>query len=180
MLAASARSATKRRRKRATGPAGRSIKQTLKRFLRKGSHDLRIRQLVRRPSGHLHRPVHHGAGMAAAYGASELDKAVELRFNEIFEREVAVVLRRHGNGGQPLELCRRQPAGRCGDVPPRGACGWRTSAARRNSSPMAPAWRRWRRARSDRRGSSPPRACALSPRLHPRGPAHGGDDQPGE
>ena len=32
----------------------------------------------------------HGAGMAAAYGSSDLDKAVERRFNEIFEREVAV------------------------------------------------------------------------------------------
>ncbi len=32
----------------------------------------------------------HGEGMAAAYGASALDKAVEKRFDEIFEREVAV------------------------------------------------------------------------------------------
>ncbi|MER0238723.1 low specificity L-threonine aldolase [Fulvimarina sp. MAC8] len=30
------------------------------------------------------------AGMAAAYGASDLDKAVERRFDELFEREVAV------------------------------------------------------------------------------------------
>ncbi|WP_062016870.1 low specificity L-threonine aldolase [Aureimonas sp. AU4] len=29
-------------------------------------------------------------GMAAAYGASDIDKAVERRFNEVFEREVAV------------------------------------------------------------------------------------------
>ncbi|MEC5289342.1 low specificity L-threonine aldolase [Aurantimonas sp. C2-6-R+9] len=32
----------------------------------------------------------HGDGMAAAYGASDLDKTVERRFDEIFEREVAV------------------------------------------------------------------------------------------
>ncbi|MFY0732943.1 MULTISPECIES: threonine aldolase family protein [Aurantimonas] len=32
----------------------------------------------------------HGAGMAAAYGASDLDKRVERRFDELFEREVAV------------------------------------------------------------------------------------------
>ncbi|KQT85802.1 low specificity L-threonine aldolase [Aurantimonas sp. Leaf443] len=32
----------------------------------------------------------HGEGMAAAYGASTLDKAVERRFDEIFERECAV------------------------------------------------------------------------------------------
>ncbi|BDA83490.1 L-threonine aldolase [Aureimonas sp. SA4125] len=32
----------------------------------------------------------HGTGMAAAYGSSPLDKAVEQRFNEIFERDVAV------------------------------------------------------------------------------------------
>ncbi|MBB3999840.1 threonine aldolase family protein [Aureimonas pseudogalii] len=32
----------------------------------------------------------NASGMAAAYGASELDKAVERRFDEIFEREVAV------------------------------------------------------------------------------------------
>ncbi len=32
----------------------------------------------------------HGEGMAAAYGTSELDRAVERRFDEIFEREVAV------------------------------------------------------------------------------------------
>ena len=32
----------------------------------------------------------HGEGMAAAYGTSDLDKAVEKRFDELFEREVAV------------------------------------------------------------------------------------------
>jgi threonine aldolase len=32
----------------------------------------------------------HSAGFAAAYGASEIDKAIERRFNDVFEREVAV------------------------------------------------------------------------------------------
>ena len=32
----------------------------------------------------------HGAGFATAYGNGELDKAIYAKFNEIFERDVAV------------------------------------------------------------------------------------------
>ncbi|ALN72595.1 low specificity L-threonine aldolase [Aureimonas sp. AU20] len=46
----------------------------------------------------------HGAGMAAAYGASELDKAVERRFNEIFEREVAVFFVGTGTAANSLSF----------------------------------------------------------------------------
>lgn len=43
-------------------------------------------------------------GMAAAYGSSELDKAVEARFNEIFEREVAVFFVGTGTAANSLSF----------------------------------------------------------------------------
>ncbi|WP_062219462.1 threonine aldolase family protein [Aureimonas sp. D3] len=46
----------------------------------------------------------HGAGMAAAYGSSDLDKAVEQRFNEIFEREVAVFFVGTGTAANSLSF----------------------------------------------------------------------------
>ncbi len=46
----------------------------------------------------------HGAGMAAAYGSSEIDKAVEQRFNEIFEREVAVFFVGTGTAANSLSF----------------------------------------------------------------------------
>ncbi|GGD95307.1 L-threonine aldolase [Aureimonas endophytica] len=46
----------------------------------------------------------HGRGMAAAYGTSELDKAVERRFNEIFEREVAVFFVGTGTAANSLSF----------------------------------------------------------------------------
>ncbi|KAB0678777.1 threonine aldolase family protein [Aureimonas leprariae] len=46
----------------------------------------------------------HGAGMAAAYGTSDLDKAVEQRFNEIFEREVAVFFVGTGTAANSLSF----------------------------------------------------------------------------
>ena len=47
---------------------------------------------------------HHGAGYAAAYGASDIDKAVERRFNEIFEREVAVYFVGTGTAANSLSF----------------------------------------------------------------------------
>ncbi|RYE84351.1 MAG: low specificity L-threonine aldolase [Hyphomicrobiales bacterium] len=46
----------------------------------------------------------NGTGMAAAYGASDLDKAVEQRFNEIFEREVAVFFVGTGTAANSLSF----------------------------------------------------------------------------
>ncbi|WP_019997771.1 threonine aldolase family protein [Aureimonas ureilytica] len=46
----------------------------------------------------------HGAGMAAAYGSSDIDKAVEQRFNEIFEREVAVFFVGTGTAANSLSF----------------------------------------------------------------------------
>ncbi|NJA04724.1 low specificity L-threonine aldolase [Methylococcaceae bacterium WWC4] len=44
------------------------------------------------------------AGFAAPYGASELDRAVEQRFNELFEREVAVYFVGTGTAANSLAL----------------------------------------------------------------------------
>jgi threonine aldolase len=46
----------------------------------------------------------HSDGFAAAYGTSELDRAVERRFNEIFEREVAVFFVGTGTAANALAL----------------------------------------------------------------------------
>ncbi|MBC8129368.1 MAG: low specificity L-threonine aldolase [Rhizobiaceae bacterium] len=46
----------------------------------------------------------NGAGMAAAYGSSALDKAVEQRFNEVFEREVAVFFVGTGTAANSLSF----------------------------------------------------------------------------
>ncbi|NKW10555.1 low specificity L-threonine aldolase [Ochrobactrum tritici] len=46
----------------------------------------------------------HAAGFAAAYGASEIDKRVEQRFNELFEREVAVFFVGTGTAANSLAL----------------------------------------------------------------------------
>ncbi|KQQ80688.1 low specificity L-threonine aldolase [Aureimonas sp. Leaf324] len=46
----------------------------------------------------------HRAGFAAAYGASDIDKAVERRFNEIFEREVAVYFVGTGTAANSLSF----------------------------------------------------------------------------
>lgn len=46
----------------------------------------------------------NAAGMAAAYGTSELDRAVEQRFNEIFEREVAVFFVGTGTAANSLSF----------------------------------------------------------------------------
>ena len=47
---------------------------------------------------------HHAAGFAAAYGTSDLDRAIEQRFNEIFEREVAVFFVGTGTAANALAL----------------------------------------------------------------------------
>ncbi|NVJ93483.1 MAG: low specificity L-threonine aldolase [Methylocystaceae bacterium] len=46
----------------------------------------------------------HADGFAAAYGASDLDKRVERRFNEIFDREVAVFFVGTGTAANSLAL----------------------------------------------------------------------------
>lgn len=46
----------------------------------------------------------HAAGFAAAYGASEIDKRVEARFNELFGREVAVFFVGTGTAANSLAL----------------------------------------------------------------------------
>jgi len=46
----------------------------------------------------------HASGFAASYGASELDKRVEQRFNELFEREVAVFFVGTGTAANSLAL----------------------------------------------------------------------------
>lgn len=46
----------------------------------------------------------HASGFATAYGASALDKAVEQRFNEIFEREVAVFFVSTGTAANSLSM----------------------------------------------------------------------------
>ncbi len=46
----------------------------------------------------------HAAGFAEAYGASALDRAVEARFNEVFEREVAVFFVATGTAANSLAL----------------------------------------------------------------------------
>lgn len=46
----------------------------------------------------------HAGGFAAAYGTSELDKKVEQRFNELFEREVAVYFVGTGTASNSLAL----------------------------------------------------------------------------
>ncbi|MCQ0988868.1 threonine aldolase family protein [Jiella marina] len=46
----------------------------------------------------------HGDGMARAYGTSDLDKAVEKRFDEIFEREVAVFFVGTGTAANSLSF----------------------------------------------------------------------------
>lgn len=46
----------------------------------------------------------HASGLAAAYGTSELDKKIEQRFNDIFEREVAVFFVGTGTAANSLAL----------------------------------------------------------------------------
>jgi threonine aldolase len=46
----------------------------------------------------------HAHGFAAAYGASDLDKSIEQKFNEIFEREVAVFFVGTGTAANALAL----------------------------------------------------------------------------
>ncbi|RIY02556.1 low specificity L-threonine aldolase [Aureimonas flava] len=46
----------------------------------------------------------HGAGHAAAYGASDVDRLVEARFNEIFEREVAIYFVGTGTAANSLSF----------------------------------------------------------------------------
>lgn len=46
----------------------------------------------------------HASGLAAAYGTSELDKKVEQRFNDLFEREVAVFFVGTGTAANSLAL----------------------------------------------------------------------------
>jgi threonine aldolase len=46
----------------------------------------------------------HSGGFAAAYGTSDVDRAVERRFNEIFEREVAVFFVGTGTAANALAL----------------------------------------------------------------------------
>lgn len=52
-------------------------------------------------SGNLAR---HAAGFSSAYGTSELDRAVEQTFNEVFEREVAVFFVATGTAANALSL----------------------------------------------------------------------------
>ena len=79
----------------------------------------------------------HASGFEPAYGNGELDKAVADKFNEIFEREVAVFFVGTGTAANSLSLTLGQQAGRRRLLPSRGACRSRTSAARRNISPAA-------------------------------------------
>jgi threonine aldolase len=54
----------------------------------------------------------HSAGFAAAYGASELDAAVERRFSEIFDRDVAVLFVPTGTAANALAIaCAMKPGG---------------------------------------------------------------------
>lgn len=46
----------------------------------------------------------HASGMAAAYGTSELDRKIERRFSELFEREVAVFFVGTGTAANSLAL----------------------------------------------------------------------------
>ncbi|PHP67228.1 low specificity L-threonine aldolase [Zhengella mangrovi] len=46
----------------------------------------------------------HAAGFARAYGASDLDRSIEARFNELFEREVAVLFVGTGTAANSLAL----------------------------------------------------------------------------
>ena len=46
----------------------------------------------------------HGEGFASAYGASDLDLAVEARFNEVFEREVSVWFVATGTAANALAM----------------------------------------------------------------------------
>jgi threonine aldolase len=48
--------------------------------------------------------VEHASGFAAAYGTSDLDKKVERRFSEIFERDVAVFFVATGTAANSLSL----------------------------------------------------------------------------
>ncbi|WP_420961005.1 threonine aldolase family protein [Brucella sp. IR073] len=48
--------------------------------------------------------VRHAGGFGAAYGASDIDRAVEKRFNELFEREVAVFFVATGTAANSLAL----------------------------------------------------------------------------
>jgi threonine aldolase len=53
----------------------------------------------------------HASGFASAYGTSDLDKAVEDRFSEIFEREVAVFFVATGTAANSLALASVARAG---------------------------------------------------------------------
>ena len=64
----------------------------------------------------------HGSGFATAYGDSDLDKAVALKFNEIFEREVAVFFVGTGTAANALSLTACQQTGRRRLLLSRGAC----------------------------------------------------------
>ena len=64
----------------------------------------------------------HGSGFATAYGDSDLDKAVAQKFNEIFEREVAVFFVGTGTAANALSLTACQQAGRRRLLLSRGAC----------------------------------------------------------
>jgi len=47
----------------------------------------------------------HASGFAASYGTSELDQALEIKFNELFEREVAVFFVGTGTIANSLSQC---------------------------------------------------------------------------
>ncbi len=58
--------------------------------------------------------VHYADGYASAYGTSDLDRRVEQRFNEIFEREVAVFFVATGTAANALALAAvDRPGGVC-------------------------------------------------------------------
>ncbi len=60
----------------------------------------------------------HAAGMARAYGHSELDKRIEAKFSELFEREVAVFFVGTGTAANSLALAAvNRPTGRGGFLP---------------------------------------------------------------
>ena len=50
------------------------------------------------------RLLHESTRFASAYGTSDLDRAIEARFNEIFEREVAVFFVATGTAANSLAL----------------------------------------------------------------------------
>ncbi|WP_308418427.1 beta-eliminating lyase-related protein, partial [Methylomonas koyamae] len=104
-----------------------------------------------------------GSGFAAPYGNSELDRNIERRFCELFEREVAVFFVGTGTAANALALAAINRPGGVTFATAKRTC-WKTNAARRSFSPTAPGWRRstatWARST---RPNWPPKSAAFRP-----------------